>query len=95
MTASSQLQVPALSTRCTQYGLGGIHSRSECGGVVSSARQRIFTSVHMSLHFNSETTGRIYMLSDMHVTSLDATPNSKFRFPTFGDNHVLGRLLLG
>jgi len=38
----------------------------------------MFTSVQMSLHFNSEISGRIYMLSDIHVTPLEATPNSNF-----------------
>ena len=78
MKASNQLQVPALSNRCTLYGMDETHSRSECGGVISSARQRMFMSVHMSLHFNSEISGRIYMLSDMHVTQLEAIRNSNF-----------------
>ena len=65
------------------------------GTPCSSISSPMFMSVHTSLHFNSVTIGCIYVLSDMHVTPLEATPNSKIRFPTFGDNHVLGKLLLG
>ena len=68
---------------------------NKSGGVVSSARRRMFTSVHVFPHFSSETTESICMLSDMQVTPMEATPSSKFRFPTFCDNHVLGTLLLG